>query len=167
MIQPARFPRPLRDGGLLTLHVSLNSPVVAHESLPNGPAAAAVALDARGAMVCLRSVRTGRTAFFVSGDELTPQLALDAALSFAESLGFLFDDDEVVLRGSEAALLLWDEVCGDAAPARPDADDLEEPGDDDVVWQRELIQSSAPEDHRFAAPAAPTLSKFRFFAGRA
>jgi hypothetical protein len=158
MIQPARFPRPLRDGGLLTLHVSLNSPVVAHESLPTGPASAAVALDARGAMVCLRSVRTGRTAFFVSGEELTPQLALDAALSFAERLGFLFDDDEVGLRGEPAALELWEELCGDAAPARPRADDLDDEPGDDAEWERELIAS---------VPEAPTLSKFRFFAGRA
>ena len=144
MIQPARFPRPLREGGLLALHVSLNSPVVAHESLPNGPASAAIALDGRGALVCLRSVRTGRTAFFASGDELTLQLALDAALAFAERLGFLFDDDEVGLRGDDAALQLWKELCGDAAPARLDADLLDEQEDD-----------------------AFTLSKFRLFAGRA
>jgi hypothetical protein len=160
MIQPARFPRPLLAGDLRALHVALNSPVVAHESLPNGPASAAVALDAHGAIVCLRSVRTGQTAFFGSGAELAPQLALDAALSFAESLGFLFDDDEVVLRGEEAALELWSELCGDvaAATARPGADDLDDDADD-PLWQRERVRASAPE--------APSLSKFRFFAGRA
>ena len=159
MIQPARFPRPLREGGLLALHVSLNSPVVAHESLPNGPAAAAIALDGRGATVCLRSVRTGRTAFFSSGEGLTLQLALDAALAFAERLGFLFDVDEVGVRGDEAALQLWSELCGDVSPARLDADVLEDPDDDDALWQRELIEGAAPEAH--------TLSKFRFIAGRA
>jgi hypothetical protein len=159
MIQPARFPRPLREGALLALHVSLNSPVVAHEALPAGPASAAVALDGQGAMVCLRSVRTRGTAFFASGDELSLQLALDAALAFAERLGFLFDDDEVGLRGEPAALQLWEELCGDAAPARPRADDLEyEPGDD-ADWERELALSAVSE--------APTLSKFRFIAGRA
>jgi hypothetical protein len=160
MIQPARFPRALRDGRLRALHVSLNSPVVAHESLPNGPASAAIALDAQGALLCLRSVRTGRTAFFHSREELasTPRLALDAALSFAESLGFLFDADAVALRGAAAAVRLWEELCGDAAPlARPDADDLEE--GDEALWRGELIESVAPQ--------ARALSKFRFIAGRA
>ena len=108
--------------------------------------------------MCLRSARTGRSAFFASGDELAPQLALDAALSFAERLGFLFDDDEVALRGEEAALRLWEELCGDAAtaPARPDADDLDD--SDEAPWRCEPFAT---------APEAPTLSKFRFAAGRA
>jgi hypothetical protein len=76
-----------------------------------------VALDGFGAQVCLRSVRGGRTAFFVSDGALaeSPRVALDAALSFAEGLGFLFDDDEVGLRGVEAAGQLWLDLCGDAA----------------------------------------------------
>lgn len=160
MIQPARSARALHGRGLRALHVSLNSPVVAHESLPSGPASAAVALDAHGALVCLRSVRTGQTAFFGSGEELAaaPRLALDAALSFAEGMGFLFDDDEVALRGDEAALQLWQEHCGDAAPALLEADEPLQPGDE-ALWQGDLIQAVAPE--------ARSLSKFRFFAGRA
>jgi hypothetical protein len=163
MIQPARFPRALRVGGLRVLHVALNSPVVAHESLPRGPAAAAIALDAHGAVLCVRSVRGGRRAFFASGAELaaTPQLALDAALAFAERLGFLFDDDEVARRGGEAALRLWEDLCGDAvaAPAPFDADDLELEAGDDDPWPGDLIGSVAPEAH--------ALSKFRLFSERA
>jgi hypothetical protein len=122
MIEPVRLPRPLGHGGLHALHVSLNSPVVAQGVLPRGPASAAVALDPDGAQVCLRSVRAGRTTFFASSAELaaTPRLALDAALSFAEGLGFLFDDDEVALRGADAAAALWTELCGDAAQSAPD-----------------------------------------------
>jgi hypothetical protein len=165
MIQPARFPRALRVGGLRALHVSLNSPVVAHESLPRGPASAAIALDAHGALVCLRSVRTGRRVFFASAEELapSPQLALDAAVSFAEALGFLFDDDELRLRGDEAALELWEELCGELAPAspRPDADDLEADDDDEDLWAGDEFAET------LEAAAAHALSKFRFPTGRA
>ena len=165
MIQPARFPRALRAGGLHALHVSLNSPVVAHESLPRGPASAAVALDADGALVCLRSVRTGRRVFFCTAEELapSPRLALDAALSFAEGLGFLFDEDELRLRGDEAALDLWVELCGDSAPASPrlDADDLETDDDGEDLWgDDDLFEAAEPT-------VAHALSKFRFTTGRA
>jgi hypothetical protein len=126
MIEPCRAPRPLVVSGLSVLHVSLNSPVVALDALPRGPASAAVALDPYGAQVCLRSVRGGRTVFFASGSALvdTPRVALDAALSFAEGLGFLFDDDEVVLRGIQAAGQLWLDLCGDAAQAADPAQTL-------------------------------------------
>ena len=119
MIEPCTAPRPLVESGLAALHVSLNSPVVALSALPRGPASAAVALDLLGAQVCLRSVRAGRTAFYASRSELaaSPRIALDAALSFAERLGFLFDDDEVLLRGADAAAQLWLDICGDIAPA--------------------------------------------------
>lgn len=119
MIEPVRSPRPLRETGLRALHVSLNSPVVALDALPRGPASAAVALDPDGAQVCLRSVRAARVAFYASSAELAtaPRLALDAALTFAEGLGFLFDDDEVALRGAEAAGSLWLDICGDAVQA--------------------------------------------------
>jgi len=159
MIQPARSPRRLAGSGLRALHVALNSPVVAVASLPNGPASAAVALDGDGAMVCLRSIRSGRTLFFASSEEVgSDQLALDAAISFAESMGFLLDDDEVSLRGPEAAAQLWQEICGDAlppaasedAPAHGAAPRASEP------WLDALVRAVVPE--------ALSLSKFRFLA---
>lgn len=67
------------------------------------------------------------------------------------------NDDEVALRGDEAALRLWEDLCGDAAPARFDADDLER--GDEALAAGELLGS--------VAAAARSLSKFRLFSGRA
>ena len=62
-------------------------------------------------------------------------VALDAALSFAESMGFLFDDDVVGddVASREKAVLRWQELIGDGAQtapadsARGAAEDLFEP----------------------------------------
>lgn len=163
MIQPARTSRRLAGSGLRALHVSLNSPVVALASLPNGPASAAVALDGDGAMVCLRSIRAGRTVFFASSEEIgSAQLALDAAVSFAESMGFLLDHDEVSLRGPEAAARLWQEICGDAvAPAaseRASGAEAVRPAHPEP-WLDALVRAVVPE--------VLALSKFRLFAAAA
>lgn len=159
MMEPTRVPRRLSRSGLRALHVSLNSPVVALESLPKGPASAAVALDAEGAIVCLRSIRAGRTVFFASHEEIdSAQLALDAAVSFAESMGFLLDDDEVALRGGDAAARLWEEIGGDAVAPLADAADAEPDPEcsaqpDSAPWLETLIRAALPE--------ALSLSKFR------
>ena len=125
MILPAREPlepfgRPLR-----ALYVALNRPVVTVEPLPAGPVSAAVALHDAGASLCVRCVRTGQVQLFTTTEELASErrVALDAALSFAESMGFLFDDDEVSIRGdlgSEEAARLWRELCGEAAEPEPE-----------------------------------------------
>jgi len=92
----------------------MNAPVVAIEDLPVGPARAAVALSqgADGtvnATVAVRCARTRRVAFFTAGGELlelrSTSIAMEAALSFAESMGFLFDDEEVEIRGTDGPRL--------------------------------------------------------------
>ena len=107
----------------------MNAPVVAIEDLPVGPARAAVALsqgaDATtvNATVAVRCVRTNQVAFFTAGGELlglrSTSIAMEAALSFAESMGFLFDDEEVEIRGAggpRMAAKIWRRfVQGDAA----------------------------------------------------
>jgi hypothetical protein len=107
---------------LEALFVSLNSPVVTLDSLPVGPASAAVALHMNphpGVTLAVRCVRTGRVAFFTSGETVEDaKVLLDAALSFAESMGFLFDEDEVAARGEqgrEQAAQLWRELLGQEA----------------------------------------------------
>lgn len=181
MIQPVRQPRALRAGALRALHLALNSPVVTHEALPSGPAAAAVALDAEGALVCLRSLRDGHTAFFVSSETLVaePQLALDAALAFTERLGFVFDHDALAQRGESVALRLWLELCGDAIgvaePEPEDADELElerEPLEHDELDDEDLeLDDATPWPAVLLLGALPAaeplqLSKFRFFAAQ-
>ncbi len=150
MILPAREPlepfgRPLR-----ALYVALNHPVVTVEPLPAGPVSAAVALHDAGASLCVRCVRTGQVQLFTTTEELASErrVALDAALSFAESMGFLFDDDEVSIRGdlgSEEAARLWRELCGEAA----------EPEHEVQILLEEAIEVSPQQ------PPALVLSKFR------
>jgi len=156
MMNPSKGPHGPATDALLALHVALNSPVVALDRLPVGPASAAVALHPGpppGVTLAVRSVRSGQTLFFTSGDPLAdrPDVALDAALSFAEGLGFLFDDDEVPVRGAVEATQLWIELCGEDAPEAEAAPALR------------AVPAPEPAAEPAAEPAPPVLllSKFR------
>jgi hypothetical protein len=166
---------------LRALHVALNSPVVRQDPLPVGPASAAVALHSGvpGVSVAIRSVRTGQVAFFTTDLDSppTPGMAVDAALSFAEALGFVFDEDEVGRDGvgGRAAARLWCELIGEAYQAAdpagtarsdaagagaPPADESDE-GDDARL--REIlgaVSTPAPDPRQI-------LSKFRWPSGPA
>ena len=98
------------------------------------------------ATVAVRSVRTSQVAFFVAGGELlelgSTSIAMEAALSFAESMGFLFDDEEVEIRGAEGsrtAATIWKRFMhGDAdesdLPIGPERGETDiEVGLDDVL----------------------------------
>jgi len=167
MIFTADAPIESRSSVLHALYVSLNSPVVNLEKLPVGPAAAAVALHGPGPGVTLavRSVRTGRVVFFTSdargagGDAV--EVLLGAVVSFAEGLGFLFDDDEVIARGTEGPRLsahLWAEFVGDEV-GEPDAEPFES-GHTDSVAPEIAPEQRVDAASGFADPAA-VLSKFR------
>jgi hypothetical protein len=129
MFFPASAPPDCDVQGLRGLRRSLNTPVVAIDLLPSGPASAAIALqhgsdDAPQVTIALRATRSGQLAFF-SADEKraqfgSPGVAMDAALSFAESMGFLFDDDEVEGEGeagSTQAAQIWRDFVSTDAPA--------------------------------------------------
>jgi hypothetical protein len=135
---------------LRRLRRSLNTPVVALESMPVGPAAAGIALHEgpRGARLtlALRSVRTGQVVCFSPDEEWVdsraPQLALDAALSFAESMGFLFDDDPIEAGGDpREAAGRWAELLDQGLPEASEE-----------LWPEPTVD-----------PTAPLLSKFRLF----
>jgi hypothetical protein len=110
------------------LRLSLNTPVVATEELPIGPARAAILVHddpERGPTVTIgiRSLRADRVALYglesEAGDDTDLEVAVDAALSFAESMGFLFDEDELVGGDAQAktrCLGLWRDLLGDAGP---------------------------------------------------
>jgi hypothetical protein len=130
MILPSRGPLSPFGWPLRALYVALNSPVVTLESFPNGPASAAVALHEEGASLCVPSAKSGQVRWFITADELRSdaRVAVDAALSFAESMGFLFDEDEVARRGDAGpseAVALWLEVCGEDADAVSASEDFE------------------------------------------
>jgi hypothetical protein len=168
---------PLESGcsELEALYVSLNSPVVTLDSLPVGPASAAVALHmdpCPGVTLAVRCVRTGRVAFFTSGPceaGESAKVLLDAALSFAESMGFLFDEDEVAARGEggrREAARLWLDLLGEEAehPAKaheaPAGDALEEGAESDEILLDELACEARGLVDSLPSPAV-MLSKFR------
>ena len=70
-------------------------------------------------LLVLRSQRTGQLACFAPDETLesdaSAQIALDGALSFAESMGFLFDDDAIPELGAEGpreAADSWNDLLG-------------------------------------------------------
>jgi len=122
-------PLALTAGRMRALRVSLNTPVVAAQELPAGPARAAIAIHAepRGGLaitVGVRSLACGSVVLYGADGTIRPGLVnevMDAALSFAEGMGFLFDDELV---GNEAgaqekALLRWEEAIGRADAGLP------------------------------------------------
>jgi hypothetical protein len=129
MFFPAERPADPACRELRALHRAMNTPVVAIEQMPVGPASAAVALhrvpeEGVSLTIAIRSVASGQTLFFTPGEELlelgSPSVALDAALSFAESMGFLFDDEEVAGRGGRGpveAARLWREFIDEGGEA--------------------------------------------------
>ena len=123
---PRTRPLELTAKSVRVLRPSLNTPVVATADLPVGPACAAILVHVeRGhglqISVGVRSLSCGSVALYgfdgpISASVVT--VALDSALSFAESMGFLFDDDVVGDDASshEKAVLRWQEMIGDGAP---------------------------------------------------
>src|SRR4029450_13210733 len=91
----------------------------------------------------------------VAGSSL--DVALDAALSFAESMGFLFDEDEVGAGGATERRRvhgLWHELLGEGSPAsavRSPAPQRDEPA--------ELLLDELAEDAtEVVAPGAESLT---------
>jgi hypothetical protein len=119
----------LTEEGLDGLCTSLNRPVVDLEHLPVGPARAAIVVH-RGAdgqrslSVALRSVESGAVLSFGFQGELDAgaSRAMDTGLTFAESMGFLFDDD--MLGGANPAdaevrrraFAAWCQMSGEELP---------------------------------------------------
>jgi hypothetical protein len=116
-------------GQLRGLRLSLNSPVVATSDLPVGPARAAILVHEqpkRGLVltVGVRSLGCGSVALYGLEGWIQPEAAgegIDAALAFAEGMGFLFDDD--LVDGSDAsrakAFQRWNDAIGEDASAPP------------------------------------------------
>ena len=158
-------PDPTRSA-LRALRPSLNTPVLVVEDLPPGPASAAIAcLGGPGGpriSLALRSVRSGQVVFFGPEDDPCEwqgsELALDAALSFAESMGFLFEDDRLG-EDPDGAQRLWRglvEAAGHGplaglASAEPALGDPEP----EAVWLEDV---SPPP---FAVGRGVPLTKFR------
>lgn len=118
---------------LLALRLSLNTPVLSTAELPTGPARAAIAVYSEAGMrrfaVLARSLRGGLAVVYEleaepATDEAGWNVALDAALSFGESMGFLFDDELVVDRRPETLRAALARMHALIAP--PEVGDLDE-----------------------------------------
>ena len=200
---PRTRPLELTAKSVRALRPSLNTPVVAMADLPVGPACAAILVHVeRGhglqISVGVRSLSCGSVALYgfdglINATVVT--VALDAALSFAESMGFLFDDDVVGddAASREKAVLRWQELIGDGTPTarveparagaqelfEPDGGELTDPPAADEYDSEPTAEGQAafelsdPNLERAAAaqfsPSAPdngvALSKFRVQAG--
>jgi len=151
MFVEAPMPREPLEAGLRALRISLNSPIVALGTLPVGPVAAAIALYGAGdglqVAIALRCQRSGERIFYAYEESREPirdpERLLDAALSFAEGMGFVFDDDEVESRG-------------DAGPSESGR-----------IWRdfAGLEESAAATPAVEAPPASQLLTKFRWRLG--
>jgi hypothetical protein len=180
---PRSEPLDLSAERLNGLRLSLNTPVISIEELPVGPARAAIAIhdevDGRPNLtVGVRSVETGATVLFSLEGDLREHSSLavgiDAALSFGESMGFLFDEDELQEGSSgelrSRALALWHELLGPESaalaaareapktpapplPASPDDDVFEFDGlDDEVLLLEEVADPEDDLPNAFADP---------------
>jgi len=120
---PRSTPLELSADQLRGLRLSLNTPVVSIEELPVEPARAAIAIHdeidgSPNITVGVFSLRSGVPVLFSFEGGLRNQNALangiDAALSFGESMGFLFDEDELesclTEEARSRALRLWREL---------------------------------------------------------
>lgn len=183
MFTAVSSPLPLPGAKLECLRLSLNTPVVALERLPVGPASAGIALHrgARGARLILavRSTRSGLSVFFQPegwGGEGPADEAMDAALSFAEGMGFLFDEDLVGKgRDPAQAARLWSEFLEepeseelDLEESESDELDLEGPESDGLDLEELECDELEGAGAGFGLPAPgiapPPLTKFRFLA---
>ncbi len=128
-------PAPTRPAiELRSVRRSLNTPVLSIAELPVGPGSAAIAAHAdvrEGRLrytLAVRCERSREVVFFCARDEdlrvSDASLAAEAALSLAEGMGFLFEQDRPPIAG-EAAASIWaefvDAAGGGAAAAGPHA----------------------------------------------
>ena len=141
MFFPRRtVPLELRAPALHGLRLSLNTPVVTLDEHLGAPARAAIVVheepDGRpDVTIAVRSLRSGRVVLYsYDGDlraESSVSVGTDAALSFGEGMGFLFDDDELGEAPDEEsrrrAVGLWCELMGGdrIAPAAEEGAELE------------------------------------------
>ncbi len=182
MFFPRQSPPVVAESKLLSLRVSLNTPILATEQLAPGPAEAAilVLIGADGApsvTVSVRSVKGGGLAFYVFEGPLEGEAdletALDGALSFGESMGFLFDDDALGQGDatSQRMVTRWMELIGEtvgSAPAGQGTARASEAGaTSPAVSQPELVLDRPVEPEPAPAVKAPPpagpppLTKFR------
>lgn len=158
MFFPRTAPLPLTRDEIRELRLSLNTPVVATEELPIGPSRAALLVheDADGGpqvTIGVRSLRADRVVLYAFEGDLREAssfaVAVDAALSFAESMGFLFDEDELGAGGAPArvrCLGLWREFLGEDALGGAAGERAAQPEPAEELLLDELAEDTALDE---------------------
>jgi hypothetical protein len=111
---------------LRSVRRSLNTPVLSIAQLPVGPASAAIAahVDSGDGLplytLAVRCERSREVVFFTVREEdlarSESSLAAEVALSLAEGMGFLFEEDLHPVSG-DAATLIWEEFVDAVDPS--------------------------------------------------
>jgi hypothetical protein len=179
MFVPSQAPPELTPARLRGLRFSLNAPVVTTEVIPAGPARGALLVhrDARGRFgvaLCVRSLRTGAVVLYRSDEGLEGDgelsVGIDAALSFGESLGFLFDDDELEKGlARPEALARWQEFLGPLAAGETATPEDDEPIVLDRVDRIRAIPVEEPHElvlDDLADPDVQGLAREQYFGER-
>ena len=161
---------------LRSLWLAVNTPDLAADELPSGPARAAIAVceEATGAFalsVLVRSLADGSLACWSWDGAIDAgglRRAADAALSFAESMGFLFDDDALASSDDAArrrALDFWWEVTAWSASVReapPSAAALARAAEPEAPAAADAHRALEPVEAAAAPPPERLpLTKFR------
>jgi hypothetical protein len=174
MFFPRTLPLSLDESRLHSLRVALNTPILSILELPPGPATGAIVIHTekgreRALTIAVRALRGGEVVFFTLDEDLSQdgalQGAIDGALSFAEAMGFLFDEEEETATPAQRkqALARWRELVGEtkrgSAGASSQAEELVL---EETVELEEGVLPEAPPPRRSASPRAvssPPASK--------
>jgi hypothetical protein len=173
MFFPRTSPLSLDESGLHSLWVALNTPILSVLELPPGPAMACIAIHAekggrRALTIAIRALRGGEVAFFTLDEDLSQDGAvpgaIDGALSFAEAMGFLFDDelDTATAAQRKQALARWRELVGETKKGSAKAPAPAEELVLDEAVELEETEPRVPPPRRGESPAkaaAPPASK--------
>jgi hypothetical protein len=166
MFEPCGQPISLSAEALLGIRFSLNTPVVESGAVPDGPARAAIVVHRLGSnrqqlSLGIRSLRTQHVTLFRFSDRLSSPAdlihAIEAALTFCESLGFLFDEDEVEMAGPAAraeAVTRW-QALTEGGPSEIDRADAGGAAEPDLEAELEIDPESDSLEVDLAADDEP------------
>lgn len=162
MFLPSSDEPPIHETEIVAFCTALNTPVVNIEDLDVGPARAAILLSAdssRGLSLLVRvsliSLPQGVTFRFQEDPALfgTHERAVEAALGFAEGMGFLFDLDLIESGGPSGrarALRIWSSLIDSSSSQTdlnaPNSDAPELELTDDLILEDEVVESPSTPD---------------------
>lgn len=154
---------------VIALRYSINEPVVTTAELPEGPARAAIMVyleeGAKRVIVVLRSLPKARVVQYEFSDDFggATGAAFDAGLTFAESMGFLLDDEclggttpDARLRALEPLRALLEQSTSVDNEIEVDELPMAELETDPLEANADSLLSKFRDGQKGAGPAAPS-----------